>query len=123
MPKITVVLRKAYGAGYYVMSGRAYEPDLIVAWPSAEISVMGAEGAVEIVLRKQVEEAEDPAAKKAELIDAYREIIDVYIAAGQRHDRRRHRPARDAPGRDLGARDGGQEARRAPVEAHGVVPV
>jgi acetyl-CoA carboxylase carboxyltransferase component len=81
VPKITVVLRKAYGAGYYVMNGRAYEPDLIVAWPSAEISVMGAEGAVEIVFRKQVEEAEDPAAKKAELIGEYRKIIDVYRAA------------------------------------------
>src|SRR4051794_25347647 len=81
VPKITVVLRKGYGAGYYVMNGRAYEPDLIVAWPSAEISVMGAEGAVEIVFRKQVEEAEDPAAKKAELIEAYRSVIDVYIPA------------------------------------------
>jgi acetyl-CoA carboxylase carboxyltransferase component len=76
-----VVIRKAYGAGYYVMCGRAYEPDLIVAWPSAEISVMGAEGAVEIVFRKQVQEAEDPAAKRAELIAGYREIIDVYRAA------------------------------------------
>jgi len=82
VPKITVITRKAYGAGYYVMNGRAYEPDLIVAWPSAEISVMGAEGAVEIVMRKQVEEADDPVAKKAELVAAYREIIDVYIAAG-----------------------------------------
>jgi acetyl-CoA carboxylase carboxyltransferase component len=82
VPKITVVLRKAYGAGYYVMCGRAYEPDLIVAWPSAEISVMGAEGAVEIVFRRQVQEAEDPAAKRQELIAAYREIIDVYVAAG-----------------------------------------
>src|SRR5687768_6597588 len=81
VPKVTVVLRKAYGAGYYVMNGRAYEPDLIVAWPSAEISVMGAEGAVEIVFRKQVEEAEDPAARKAELIGEYRKIIDVYRAA------------------------------------------
>jgi acetyl-CoA carboxylase carboxyltransferase component len=81
VPKITVVLRKAYGAGYYVMNGRAYEPDLIVAWPTAEISVMGAEGAVEIAFRKQVEEADDPAAKKAELIAAYKGIIDVYIAA------------------------------------------
>src|SRR5204863_7602191 len=79
--EITVVLRKAYGAGCYVMNGRAYEPDLSVAWPSAEISVMGAEGAVEIVFRKQVEEASDPVAKKAELIEAYRKIIDVYIAA------------------------------------------
>ncbi len=81
VPKVTVVLRKAYGAGYFVMCGRAYEPDLIVAWPSAEISVMGAEGAVEIIFRKQVEEAEDPAAKKAELIANFRKIIDVYIAA------------------------------------------
>ena len=76
------MLRKAYGAGYYVMCGRAYEPDLIVAWPSAEISVMGAEGAVEIIFRKQVEAAEDPAAKRQELIDEFRKIIDVYIAAG-----------------------------------------
>lgn len=81
VPKITVVLRKAYGAGYYVMNGRAYEPDLIVAWPSAEISVMGAEGAVEIVFRKQVEAAEDPAATRQQLIDDYRKIIDVYIPA------------------------------------------
>src|SRR3954449_4808468 len=81
VPKITVVLRKAYGAGYYVMCGRAYEPDLIVAWPGAEIGVMGPEGIVEIVFRKQVEEAEDPAAKKAELIEAYRSVIDVYIPA------------------------------------------
>lgn len=81
VPKITVVLRKAYGAGYYVMNGRAYEPDLIVAWPSAEISVMGAEGAVEIVFRKQVEAAEDPEAMRRQLIDEYRKIIDVYIPA------------------------------------------
>jgi len=82
VPKITVITRKAYGAGYFVMCGRAYEPDLIVAWPSAEISVMGAEGAVEIVMRKVYEAADDPAAKKQELIEEYRKIIDVYIAAG-----------------------------------------
>jgi acetyl-CoA carboxylase carboxyltransferase component len=81
VPKVTVILRKAYGAGYYVMNGRAYEPDLIVAWPSAEISVMGAEGAVEIVMRRQVEEADDPAAKRAELVAAYQGLIDVYVAA------------------------------------------
>jgi len=82
VPKVTIVLRKAYGAGYYVMCGRAYEPDLIVAWPSAEISVMGAEGAVEIIFRKQVEEADDPEAKRKELIENFRKIIDVYVAAG-----------------------------------------
>src|SRR6476659_7101382 len=81
VPKVTVVIRKAYGAGYYVMNGRAYEPDLIVAWPSAEISVMGPEGAVNIIFRKQIEAADDPAAKKAELIDAYLKIIDVHSPA------------------------------------------
>ena len=75
-------MRKAYGAGYYVMCGRAYEPDLIVAWPSAEISVMGAEGAVEIIFRKQVQDAADPEAKRAELIAEFRKIIDVYVSAG-----------------------------------------
>ncbi len=82
VPKITVITRKAYGAGYYVMCGRAYEPDLIVAWPSAEISVMGAEGVVEIAFRKVVDEAEDPAAKRAELIEGFRKTFDVYVAAG-----------------------------------------
>src|ERR687883_579260 len=82
VPKITVVIRKAYGAGYYVMCGKAYEPDLIVAWPTAEISVMGAEGAVNIILRKQIEAAEDPDAKRAELVGEFRKVIDPYIAAG-----------------------------------------
>jgi acetyl-CoA carboxylase carboxyltransferase component len=82
VPKITVVVRKAYGAGYYVMCGKAYEPDLIVAWPTAEISVMGPEGAVNIIFRKQIEAAEDPDAARAEAIQGIRKIIDPYIAAG-----------------------------------------
>jgi acetyl-CoA carboxylase carboxyltransferase component len=82
VPKVTVVIRKAYGAGYYVMNGRAYEPDLIVAWPSAEISVMGPEGAVNIIFRKQIEAAEDPDATRAEMIEGIRKTIDPYIAAG-----------------------------------------
>ena len=82
VPKVTVVLRKAYGAGYYVMCGKAYEPDLIVAWPSAEISVMGPEGAVNIIFRKQIEAAEDPDATRAEMIEGIRKSIDPYIAAG-----------------------------------------
>jgi acetyl-CoA carboxylase carboxyltransferase component len=82
VPKVTVVVRKAYGAGYYVMCGKAYEPDLIVAWPSAEISVMGPEGAVNIIFRKQIEAAEDPDATRAEMIEGIRKTIDPYIAAG-----------------------------------------
>ena len=82
VPKVTVILRKAYGAGYYVMCGKAYEPDLIVAWPSAEISVMGPEGAVNIIFRKQIEASDDPDATRAELVEGIRDTIDPYIAAG-----------------------------------------
>jgi acetyl-CoA carboxylase carboxyltransferase component len=123
VPKVTVVLRKAYGAGYYVMNGRAYEPDTIVAWPSAEISVMGAEGAVEIVFRKQVEAADDPAAKKAELIANYRKIIDVYIAArnGMIDDVIDPRETRPTIIRALEMAEGKRVER--PWKRHGVVPV
>ncbi|HJP65473.1 MAG TPA: carboxyl transferase domain-containing protein, partial [Actinomycetota bacterium] len=85
VPKVTVVLRKGYGAGYYVMNGRAYEPDLIVAWPTAEISVMGPEGAVNIIFRKQIEAAGDRAAQdtmRNEMVNTVREQINAYIAAG-----------------------------------------
>jgi len=82
VPKVTVVVRKAYGAGYYVMCGKAYEPDLIVAWPGAEISVMGAEGAVEIIGRSAIEASEDPEATREAMLNAVREQIDPYIAAG-----------------------------------------
>jgi acetyl-CoA carboxylase carboxyltransferase component len=85
VPKVTVVLRKGYGAGYYVMNGRAYEPDLIVAWPTAEISVMGPEGAVNIIFRKQIEAAGDRQAQddvRGQLVATVREQINAYIAAG-----------------------------------------
>ena len=75
VPKLTVVLRKAYGAGYYVMNGRAYEPDLLVAWPGAEISVMGAEGMVAIAAHKETEEV------KKQLAEAIRPHIDIQRTA------------------------------------------
>ena len=85
VPKVTVVLRKGYGAGYYVMNGRAYEPDLIVGWPTAEISVMGPEGAVNIIFRKQIEAAGDMEAQDAmrsQMVGMVRDQIGAYIAAG-----------------------------------------
>jgi acetyl-CoA carboxylase carboxyltransferase component len=81
VPKFTVVVRKGYGAGYYVMCGRAYEPDVIVAWPTAEISVMGPEGMVSIAMHKLLEAAEDPAGMKAELAAAIRPQIDPFRVA------------------------------------------
>ncbi len=81
VPKVTVVVRKAYGAGYYVMCGKAYEPDLIVAWPSAEISVMGPEGAVNIIGRSAIEASDDPEATRQKMLEEVKAIIDPYIAA------------------------------------------
>jgi acetyl-CoA carboxylase carboxyltransferase component len=82
VPKLTVVMRKAYGAGYFVMCGRAYEPDLIVAWPTAEISVMGPEGGTNIVYRKEIAAAADPDAERARRVEDFRQLISPYIAAG-----------------------------------------
>jgi len=123
VPKITVITRKAYGAGYYVMNGRAFEPDLIVAWPSAEISVMGAEGVVEIAFRKQVEEAEDPEAMRAELIATLRKSSDVYLAAGNDliDDVIDPRETRETICRALEMAQGKQIER--PWKRQGVVPV
>ena len=82
VPKLTVVVRKGYGAGYYVMAGRAYEPDLLVAWPSAEISVMGAEGMVGIAGKKIFGDMEPPPEVKQQLIGMIRSNIDIYKSAG-----------------------------------------
>ena len=82
VPKLTVVMRKAYGAGYFVMCGRAYEPDLIVAWPTAEISVMGPEGGTNIVYRKEIAAASNPDEERARRVADFRALISPYIAAG-----------------------------------------
>jgi acetyl-CoA carboxylase carboxyltransferase component len=82
VPKVTVIMRKAYGAGYYVMCGKGYQPDLIVAWPFAEISVMGPEGAVNIIFNKQIEASDNPEETRGRLIDSIREQINPYLAAG-----------------------------------------
>ena len=81
VPKVTVVLRKAYGAGYYVMCGRGYQPDGLFAWPTAEISVMGPEGAVEILFPKQIAASDTPEQTRQELLTTVRRTIDPYIAA------------------------------------------
>jgi acetyl-CoA carboxylase carboxyltransferase component len=122
-PKVTVVVRKAYGAGYYVMNGRAYEPDLIVAWPSAEISVMGAEGAVEIIFRRQVEAAADPVAEKGRLTSEFQGMIDVYRAASNAmiDDVIDPRETRPTVIRALELAQGKRVER--PWKRHGVVPV
>ena len=82
VPKVTVVIRKAYGAGYFVMCGKAYEPDLIVAWPTAEISVMGPEGGTNIIFRKEIAAAAHPEEERARRVEEFRKLINPYIAVG-----------------------------------------
>jgi propionyl-CoA carboxylase beta chain len=84
VPKLTVITRKAYGGAYDVMSSKHIRGDYNVAWPNAEIAVMGPDGAVNIVFRKEIAEAKDPTAKRAELVKMYREkFANPYIAAGR----------------------------------------
>jgi propionyl-CoA carboxylase beta chain len=82
VPKLTVVLRKAYGGAYIVMSSKHIRGDFNVAWPSAELAVMGPEGAVNIIYRQEIAAAADPAALRAQLIAEYRErFASPYMAA------------------------------------------
>jgi len=85
VPKITVILRKCYGGAYLAMCSKDLGADQVFAWPTAEVAVMGAEGAAEIVFRKEIQEAEDKKAKRAELVERYREAFsNPYVAASRR---------------------------------------
>jgi methylmalonyl-CoA carboxyltransferase large subunit len=85
VPKVTIVLRKAYGGAYLAMCGKDLGSDRVFAWPTAEIAVMGAEGAAEIVFRREIESAEDKVGRRKELIETYRETFaNPYVSAGRR---------------------------------------
>ena len=85
VPKLTVILRKAYGGAYLAMCAKDLGADRIIAWPTAEIAVMGAEGAVEVVFRREIEEARDQERRRQELIRTYREkFASPYVAASRR---------------------------------------
>lgn len=84
VPKMTVITRKAYGGAYDVMNSKHIRADYNVAWPSAEIAVMGPKGAVEIIFRKEIQNADDPEAKEQELIDYYKEEFAHPYKAAER---------------------------------------
>lgn len=82
VPKVSIVMRKAYGGAYIAMNSKGTGADIVYAWPIAELAVMGAAGAVSIIGRKEIKAAEDPSAKKRELLERYNEIfMNPYIAA------------------------------------------
>jgi methylmalonyl-CoA carboxyltransferase large subunit len=85
VPKIQVILRKSYGGAHLAMCAKDLGADRVLAWPTAEVAVMGAEGAVEIVFRKEMQDATDKAARRAELIETYRSAFATpFVAAGRR---------------------------------------
>ena len=84
VPKLTVITRKAYGGAYDVMSSKHIRGDYNVSWPTGEIAVMGPDGAVNIIYRKEMQEAADPAAKRAELIELYKDkFANPFVAASR----------------------------------------
>ncbi len=84
VPKVTVITRKAYGGAYDVMSSKHVRGDMNFAWPTAEIAVMGVEGAVNIIFREQIASADDPAAERARLVAEYEErFANPYVAAAR----------------------------------------
>jgi len=85
VPKLTVILRKSYGGAYLAMCSKDLGADRVFAWPTAEVAVMGAEGAAEIVFRKEISEADDKVSRRKELIEKYRDAFsNPYVAAGRR---------------------------------------
>jgi propionyl-CoA carboxylase beta chain len=82
VPKVTVITRKAYGGAYCVMSSKHIRTDLNYAWPQAEIAVMGPEGAVNVLYRREIAAAEDPAALRRQKVEEFREkFANPYVAA------------------------------------------
>lgn len=84
VPKVTLITRKSYGGAYLAMNSRDMGADAVYAWPTATVAVMGAEGAANIVYRKEIKESDNPAATRAEKIAQYKDTFDnPYIAAGK----------------------------------------
>lgn len=84
VPKITIILRKAYGGAYLAMCSSSLRADMVFAWPTAEIAVMGPEGAVNIINRNEINNAQDPAAERTRLVQDYREkFANPYVASAR----------------------------------------
>jgi acetyl-CoA carboxylase carboxyltransferase component len=84
VPKLTVIIRKAYGGGYIAMSSRHLRADFVFAWPSAEIAVMGPEGAANIIFRKEIMSSDDPNGTRKQKIEEYKEkFANPYVAASR----------------------------------------
>jgi propionyl-CoA carboxylase beta chain len=124
VPKITVITRKAYGGAYDVMSSKHIRGDMNFAWPTAEIAVMGAEGAVGVIFKDAIAEAENPDAEQARLVATYvEEFANPYVAAGRGYVDDVIKPSETRP-RIIRALDMLADKRdRNPPKKHGNIPL
>jgi len=124
VPKLAVITRKAYGGAYDVMSSKHIRADFNFAWPTAEVAVMGPEGAVNIVFRKELEEAADPEARRAELIADYRErFANPYVAAERGYVDDVIQPRRTRPVLADALETALTKRERRPPRKHGNIPL
>jgi propionyl-CoA carboxylase beta chain len=124
VPKLTVITRKAYGGAYDVMSSKHIRADFNVAWPTAEVAVMGPESAVNIVFRKELEEAADPEARRAELIADYTErFANPYTAAERGYIDEVIEPRRTRPVLVSALETALTKREPAPKRKHGNIPL
>lgn len=124
VPKITVIMRKAYGGAYLAMCSSDLGADLVFAWPSSEIAVMGADGAVGIVFSKTIKEADDPEAKRQELVENYRdEFASPYQAAANALITDVIEPAQTRGSVSLGLRSLLSKRETRPPKKHGNIPL
>ena len=124
VPKLTVITRKAYGGAYDVMSSKHIRGDMNFAWPTAEIAVMGAEGAVNIIFKDSISAADDPAAEHQRLVAAYEaEFANPYVAAARGYVDDVIKPSETRPRliRSLEILDGKRDTN--PRKKHGNIPL
>ena len=124
VPKLTVITRKAYGGAYDVMASKHIRADLNLAWPTAEIAVMGADGAVNIIFRKDIGEADDPVKVHKELSDNYKEkFASPYVAAEMGYIDRVIFPRETRKELILGLERYGNKRENRPKRKHGNIPL
>ncbi len=126
MPKITIIARKAYGGAYCVMASKHIRTDLNFAYPTAEIAVMGPEGAVNVLYRRELAKASDPEALRSQKMDEFRERFASPFMAAEPGLRGRHHRASDRRGGRIvaGTRHGLRTKRdKNPPKKHGNIPL
>ncbi len=124
VPKLTLITRKAYGGAYIAMCSRHLGADFVFAWPGAEIAVMGAEGAANIIHRREIKEAADPRAKREEKISEYRQLFsNPYIAASRGYVDAVIRPRDTRPALISALESVANKRETRPYKKHGNIPV